>query len=57
MVSDALGHMPYPTLSYLLALLRDLCEDFKKLEINVVTRRDKPILHAVEAQPTFSEEI
>jgi len=47
-VADALSHRSYSTLSYLLVLPRDLCKDFKKLEINVEVRRDKPMVYAIE---------
>jgi len=57
MVAYALSRRPYLTLNYLLALPRDLCEDCKKLEINVVTRRDKATLYTLEIQRTFIEEI
>jgi len=56
-VPDVLSCRSYPTLSHLLALPRDLCKDFKKFGINAVTKRDKPILCAVEVQPTLIMEI
>jgi len=52
-VADALSRQPYPTLSYLLALLNELCEEFRKLELNVITRREKSMLCTLEAQPTL----
>ena len=54
---DALSRRPYPTLNSLLPLPRDLCEDFKKLELNVVTRETRPMLYTMEVQPTLIEEI
>jgi len=38
-------------------LPRDLCEEFQRLELNVVTLRTKSILHAVEVQLILLEEI
>ena len=35
----------------------DFCEEFRKLELNIVTPRAKFTLHAMEAQPTLIEEI
>jgi len=35
----------------------DLCEEFQKLKLNVITPRAKYILHAMEAQSTLIEEI
>jgi len=43
-VADALSRRPYPALSFLLALLNELCEEFRKLELNVVTPRAKSML-------------
>jgi len=56
-VADALSRRSYPILNSLLALPRDLVEDFKKLDINVVTRDTKSILYTIEVQPTLIEEI
>jgi len=47
----------HPTLNNLLALPRDLCNNSKKLEINVVTRETRPILYTIEVQPTIIKEI
>jgi len=38
-VVDALNHMSYSALSCLLVLPKHLCDDFRKLEINVVKKR------------------
>jgi len=54
-VADALSHKPYLTLNSL-ALPRDLFEDRKKLQLNVVTRETKSILSTMEIQPTLVEE-
>ena len=54
---DALSHRPYPSLSCFLALSNELCEEFQKLELNMVTPRAKPLLCTFEAQPTLIEEI
>jgi len=35
----------------------DLCEDFKKLELNVVIRETRLILYTMEVQPALIEEI
>jgi len=56
-VADALCRRSYLTLNILLVLPRDLCEDFKKLELNMVTMESRPILHTLEVQPTLIEEI
>jgi len=56
-VADALSHCPYPALSCLLSLPSKLCEEFRKLELNVITPRSKPILCTLEVQPTLIEEI
>ena len=56
-MADALSHRPYPTLSCLLALSIKWCEEFRKLELNVVTPRVKPMLCTLEAQPTLIVDI
>ena len=56
-VADTLSRRPYRALSCLLALLSELCEEFCKLKLNVITPRSKPILCTLEVQPTFIEEI
>jgi len=56
-VADALSRRLYPPLSCLLALLSELCEEFHKLDLNVITPRSKPILCTLEVQPTLTEEI
>jgi len=35
----------------------DLCKEFRRLELNVVTPGAKSTLHAIEAQLTLTEEI
>ena len=56
-MADALSHRCYPTLSGLIALPDDLCKEFGRLELNVVTPGVKPTLYALEVQPTLIEEI
>ena len=56
-VADALSRRPYPALNCVMALTKDLCEAFHKLEINVLTRGNKPVLCTLEVQPTLVEEI
>jgi len=56
-VADALSHRLYPALSCLLQLPNELCEEFQKLDLNVVTPRTKPILCTLEAQATLIKEI
>ena len=56
-MADALSCRPYPALSYLLVLPSELCEEFRKLELNMITPRSKPILCTLEVQPTLIEEI
>ena len=56
-VVNALNRRLYPTLYSLLALPRDLCKDFKKLELNVVARETRHLLYTMEVQPTLIEEI
>jgi len=46
--ADALSHRSYPTLNSLLELAKELCEAFKKLEINVVMREIRPIHYTME---------
>ena len=55
-VADALSHRPYPTLSCLIALPDELCQEFRRLELNVTTPGAKPMLYALEAQPTLIKE-
>jgi len=55
--ANALSRRPYPALYCLLALPNELCEEFQKLELNVVTARAKPMLCTLEAEPTLIEEI
>ena len=52
-----MSRWPYPALSCLLALPKELCEEIRKLELNVVTPRAKPILCTLEGQPILIEEI
>ena len=54
-VADALSRGPYPTLNSLLALPRELDKEFKKLEINVVTRGIRSMLYTMETQSKFIE--
>jgi len=56
-VSDALSRRPYLVLSYLLAPPNELCEEFRKLEINTITPREKSMVCTLEAQLTLIEEI
>jgi len=56
-VADVLSRIPCPTLNSLLALHGELCEEFKKLEINMVMRHIRPMLYTIEVQPTPIEEI
>jgi len=56
-VGDALSRRPYPTLNCLIELPIDLCKEFRKLELNVITPKAKSRFHAMEAQLTFIEEI
>jgi len=56
-VADALSRRPYPALGCLLTLPNELCEEFRKLELNVATPRAKPMLCTLEVQPTLIEEI
>ena len=56
-VADALSCRTYPILNCLLKLRSDLCEEFQKLELNVITSETKPMLCALEAYPTLMEEI
>jgi len=48
-IAGALSCRPYLTLDYFLALSRDLSEEFKKMNINVVMRRVRPMLYTLEA--------
>ena len=57
MVADALSRRLYLTVNYLLALVDELCEEFWKLELNIITPKVKPMLCALKAQPTLIEEI
>ena len=56
-VVDALSCRSYPTLSGLIVLPDDLCKEFRRLELNVVTPGAKPMVYALEVQPTLIEEI
>jgi len=56
-VADALSRRPYLTLSELIALPDDLCKEFGRLELNVVTPGAKPMPYALKVQPTLIEEI
>ena len=56
-VADVLSHRPYPTLSCLRALPYELSEEFRKLELNVITPRAKPVFCTLEAHLTLIEEI
>ena len=47
-VADVLSHRPYPTLNNLLALPRDLCGDFMKLELNVEIRETTSMPYSME---------
>jgi len=56
-VADALSRRPYPALNYLLALPSGLCEELRKLELNVITSETNSMLYAMEAQPILIKEI
>ena len=56
-VVDALSHCKYLTLSRLLELPINLCEEVRSMELNVVTSGTKCILQAIEAQLTLIEKI
>jgi len=56
-VANALSRRPYLALNGVMALPRDLCEVFYKIEINVVRRENKSVLCTLEVQPTLVEEI
>jgi len=56
-VADALSRRPYPVVNCLLVLSSDLCEEFWKLELNVITPGTKSMLYAMETQPTLREKI
>jgi len=56
-IVDALSHRPSPTLNHLLSIPIELCEEFKRLEINVTVRKGNDLLFAMKVQPTLIEEI
>ena len=56
-MADALSPRSYLTLNHLLPILPELCEDFKRLELNVLAMEGKSILFAMEVQPIVIEEI
>jgi len=56
-VAHALSRRLYPILNCLLALPSDLCEEFQKLELNVITPETKPMLYVIKEQPTLIEGI
>ena len=56
-MADALSRQSYPALNCLLALPKDLCEEFWKLELSIITPKTKHILYALEAQSTLIKEI
>jgi len=55
--ADSLIHWPYAALNCLIELPMDLCKEFWKLELNVVTPRTESVLHALKAQANLIEEI
>jgi len=56
-VAAALSCRPYLTMNSLMKQPVDLCEELRKLELNVITPRAKSTLHAMEVQLTLIEEI
>ena len=56
-VADGLSRRPHLAFNYLLGLLVGLCEEFRRMELKVVTPGAKPILYAIEAQQTLIGEI
>ena len=44
-------------MNHLLTLPGELCKEFRKLEVNVITLEAKPVLYALEAQPALIKEI
>ena len=57
-VADDLSRRPYPTLSCLLTLPNELCEEFPKLELNVITPREKfMLLHLGSAADTHRRDL
>jgi len=47
-VADALSRQASPVLNCLIELAVDLCKEFQKLELNIVTPRTKSVLHTME---------
>jgi len=57
MAVDELSYRPYLILNYILASPRDFHGDIRRLEINVVTKRDKPMLYTMKVQHSLIKEI
>jgi len=57
MVADALSRRPYLALNCLLELPSDLCEEFRKMEPNIITLETELMLCTMEAQPINIEQI
>jgi len=56
-VADTLSNRSYQTLNCLLALPDALCKEFRRLELNMIIPGAKPMLCALDVQPTLVEEI
>jgi len=56
-VANALSRRPYPALNCLLELSIGFCQEFWKIELNVITPGTKLILYAIETQSTLIGEI
>ena len=56
-VVDALSHISSTTLNHLISIIAKLYEEFKRMEINIAVRKGRSLLHAMEVQPTLTEEI
>ena len=57
MVADALNQRPYPSLNHLPSIPTELCEEFRRLEINVAMKKGNSMLFSMEVRPTLTKEI
>ena len=52
-----MSRRPYVALNCVMALSSELSEEFRRMELNIITPTVKPMLCAIEAQPILMEEI
>lgn len=56
-VADALSRKPRSTINSTLVVSKELCNEFRRLQIEIINQPVRGQLHALQAQPTIFDEI